>query len=131
MHKTMDAFSRGKRPNGSVITEQRRFDQTDKLIYPNFERTNKDRVLSNTGWGLGIKYKTAHSQKGKSINREHLKYFNERIDSKFKGGKTGFEVDKPEKVLIDLNPEVYNINYPQESRIPLGSLDMQRQSDFF
>ena len=126
MHKTMDAFSRGKRPNGSVITEQRRFDQTDKFIYPNFEATNKDRVLSNTGWGLGIKYKTAHSQKGKSINREHLKYFNERIDSKFKGGKTGFEVDKPEKVLIDLNPEVYNINYPQESRIPLGSLDMQR-----
>ena len=122
----MDAFSRGKRPNGSVITEQRRFDQTDKFIYPNFEATNKDRVLSNTGWGLGIKYKTAHSQKGKSINREHLKYFNERIDSKFKGGKTGFEVDKPEKVLIDLNPEVYNINYPQESRIPLGSLDMQR-----
>ena len=34
-------------------------------------------------------------------------------------------------MLIDLNPEVYNINYPQESRIPLGSLDMQRQSDFF
>ena len=47
-----------------------------------------------------------------------------RMDSKFKGGKTGYEQDKPEKVLIDLNPEVYNINYPQESRIPLGSLDM-------
>ena len=57
----MDAFNRGKRPNGSVITEQRRFDQTDKFIYPNFESTNKSRVLSNTGWGLGIKYKTAHS----------------------------------------------------------------------
>ena len=125
MAKNMSGFDKGIRPNGAAIQEQRRFDQVDHPIYPNFETNHKSRVLSNTGWGLSTKYKTAYSQKG-SVNREHLKYFDKRIVTKFNGGPTGYSCKQPEKILIDLDPQVYNINYPQESRIPLGSLDMQR-----
>ena len=132
MAKTMDLYHKGVRPNGSKITEQRRFDQDDHRVYPNFEPSHKGKVLSNTGWGLDrIKYKTAHPQKGLSVDREHLKYFNKRFDSKFNGGKTGYSERQPDKVQIDLNPEVYHINYPKESRIPLGSLEMSRQTNFF
>ena len=52
MARTFDHFSMGKRPDGLAIKEERRFDQKDKPVYPNFETTNKDQVMSNTGWGL-------------------------------------------------------------------------------
>jgi len=60
-----------------------------------------------------------------------LKYFDSTKPSKFAGYPAGFTEAKPDKVLIDMNPEVYNINFPPESRIPLNSLDMARQSGFF
>ena len=65
------------------------------------------------------------------MDREHLKYFDSTKPSKFAGYPGGFTEAKPDKVLIDMNPEVYNINFPPESRIPLNSLDMARQSGFF
>ena len=90
--------------------------------------------MGHVGWGVAapkMKYKTAHGQKGKSINRGHLKYLDSTFPSKFKGGPAGFAMPKSEKVLIDMNPEVYNINFPIPSRIPIGSLDWQRTSGHF
>ena len=53
------------------------------------------------------------------------------MPSNFTGHPTGYADKQPEKVLLDMSPEQYNINYPPESKIPLGSLDMQRQSNSF
>ena len=97
-------------------------------MYPNFEQDRKDKLLPHYGWGLTekkLKYKTAYPQKGKSVDRKHLKYFDTTKPSKFKGYPAGFNEPDPE-IMVDMNPEVYRINYPSESRIPLGSLEMSR-----
>ena len=126
--RTMSEFGTRK------INDQRRFDQTEKPRYPNFEPEQKGMVLSNVGWGLQrpvLKYKTAFPQKGLSQDRHHLKYFDTTKPSKFAGHPAGFNEGKPDKVLIDMHPEVYNINFPPESRMPLNSLDFSRQSNNF
>jgi hypothetical protein len=66
-----------------------------------------------------------------SIKRKHLEYFDKTKSSDFNGGAAGFQEKKPEKILIDMDPEVYHIDFPPESKIPLYSLEMQRQSQFF
>jgi hypothetical protein len=76
-------------------------------LYPLFETEKKNRVLGNFGWGIDnpqIKYKTAHPQKGLSIDREHLKFLDNRLPSNFKGHPAGFNEPKPEKILLDLSP---------------------------
>ena len=93
MSKTMDNFGKGFRRGTNKIFIEPRFDQTDKPVYPSFETEHKGKVLSNNGWGLNnkkLKYKTAHPQKGLSIKREHLEYFDTTKPSNFAGYPAGF-----------------------------------------
>ena len=85
-----------------------RYDQTEHPIYPNFENTKKCQVLGNCGWGIDnpkLKYSTAHPQKGKSVDRWHLKFLDKKMPSNFAGHPTGFAEKKPDKVLFDISPE--------------------------
>lgn len=130
----MDNFKKGFRSAGRPVKIEARFDQTDKPVYPSFETTQKYKVLKNNGWGIdrqNLKYQTAHPHKGQSIKREHLEYFDTTKPSNFAGYPAGFQEKKPEKILIDMDPEVYHIDFPSESKIPLYSLEMQRQSNHF
>jgi len=86
----------------------KRFDQTEKPLYPNFEQTCKDKVVGNLGWGVkgrNLKYKTAYSQKGASLDRWHLKYLDHKFPSNFAGHPAGFNERKPDRVLLDMSPE--------------------------
>lgn len=119
--RTMSAF---KTKN---FHDQRRYDQTEKPIYPNFEPTQKHTVLGNTGWGIdkqNLQYKFAHPQEG--IDRQHLKFLDQRLPSNYAGGLAGFQESKSSSVMLDMSPEQYHINFPADSRIPLNSLEMQR-----
>lgn len=55
MSKTMNNFNKGLRSAGRPIKIEPRFDQTDKPIYPNFETTQKYKVIKNNGWGIDRK----------------------------------------------------------------------------
>ena len=78
MSRTVDNFNKGFRSSGRPIKSQKRFDQFDQPVYPMFETTQKYKVVRNNGWGIdrkSLKYRTAHPQKGLSMKRSHLEYF--------------------------------------------------------
>ena len=77
-------------------------------------------MLGSFGWGTeskSLKYKTAHNQKVLSMNRGHLKIFDQSKPSKFNGGAAGFNEKASDRPIIDMNPEVFNINFPSDSKI--------------
>lgn len=64
--------------------------------------------MGSFGWGITdprLKYSDAHPQKGRSIDRWHLKFLDKKMPSNFAGHPTGFADKKPEKILLDVSPE--------------------------
>ena len=76
---------------GQTFSDQKRFDQAEQPKYPNFEPTQKSALLGSSGWGINklqLKYKNAYDSS--SINREHLKFLDQRLPSNYGGGIAGF-----------------------------------------
>ena len=115
--KTLDSFKDKK------FNDQPRFDQSEKPLYPNFEKTKKDDILGQSGWGVHhMKFKSPNPDE--NIDRSHLKFLDCRLPSNFNGKPSGFNNDSTQTVNLDMSPAMYQMNYPGDARIPLGSLEM-------
>ena len=53
------------------------------------------------------------------MDRSYLKFFDKTKPSKFNGKPGGFNELTSENPIIDMHPDVFNIHYPVESKIPL------------
>jgi len=74
-------------------SERKRYDQSQGAYYPTYDNEGKAHMLGSYGWGTKsetLKYKTAHPQKGLSMDRTHLKFFDSLKCSKFNGKPAGF-----------------------------------------
>ena len=59
------------------------------------------------------------------MEREHLKLYDVLHGSKFNGKPSGFhQRNAQDKPIIDMDPEVFNMNFPIDAKVPLKSLDM-------
>ena len=120
----------------ATLKDQKRFDQTDKPHYPNFEPLKNHQTLKGTGWGLQEKkvvkkFDPYRQYYPKQVDKEHLRIFDNQKESAFNGAPGGYYAKKPERKLIDMSVEAYELNFPSDSRIPLSSLEMQRQPEHF